>query len=79
MPIEPRIYPEPQPERLQTAVRGVCGVLLGVVVATVVWMRNGGFGLAATIVLFAAAIAIGILGAIRHGDAFWIRVVRRRR
>ena len=79
MAIEPRIYPQPQPDRLQTVVRGVCGALLGVVVAAVVWMRNGTLGLAATIVLFAACIAVCTFGVIRHGDASWIRVLRRGR
>ena len=79
MPIEPRIYPEPQPDRLQAVVRGVCGGLLGAVVAAVAWMRNGSLGFVATIVLFAACIAVCTLGAIRHGDAFWVRVLRRRR
>ena len=59
--------------------RGVCGALLGVGVAAVAWMRNGGFGLAATIMLFAACVAICTLGAIRQGDAFWVRVLRRSR
>ncbi len=79
MAIEPRIHPEPQPDRLQTVVRGVCGALLGVVVAAVAWMRNGTLGLTATIVLFAACIAACTFGAIRHGDAFWVSVLQRGR
>ena len=76
---EPRIYPGTPPERLQTVVRGVCGALLGAVGALVAWIRHGGYGLAATIVLFAVAIAICTIGAIRHGDDFWISVLGRGR
>ena len=76
---EPRIHPDTPPDRLQTAVRGACGALLGALVAAVAWIRHGGYGLAATIVLFAVVIAVCTVGAIRSGDAFWIRVLRRGR
>jgi len=79
MSIEPRIYPDPEIDRGTKIVRGICGALLGVVLALAAWFRFRGFGLLGTAVLFAASIGLCTVGAIRHGDAFWNGLLRRRR
>ena len=75
---DPRIYPDSGPDRLAIAVRGVCGGLLGLAVATGVWIRSGGFGPWGSVALFVTAIAGCAWGAIRHGDDFWLAVLKRR-
>jgi len=75
---EPKVYPEQQPDRLAIVVRGVCGALLGLAVAVVVWMRSGGFGLWGSAALFVASVIVCTLGSIRHGDSFWYGLLRRR-
>jgi hypothetical protein len=77
MSIEPKVYPDPKLDRQAILVRGVCGALLGVVLAIVIWMRNGGFGPVGSAALFGLSIAGCIFGSIRHGDTFWYRLLRR--
>ena len=79
MPLEPRIYPEPPRDTLQTAVRGVCGVLLGLVFGLVVWTKFGPFEAHGTIAEFIGCIVACAFGAIRHGDDFWVAVLGRGR
>jgi hypothetical protein len=74
---EPKVYPEPQPDRGATVVRGVCGALLGLAVAVVIWMRSGGLGLWSSVALFAASVVVCALGSIRYGDSFWYGLLRR--
>ena len=76
---EPKVYPEPQPDRGELVVRGVCGALLGLAAAVVIWMRSGGFGPWASVALFSAAVIVCTLGSIRHGDSFWYGLLRRGR
>ena len=73
---EPKVYPEPQPDRRAIVVRGVCGALLGLAAAAVIWMRSGGLGLWGSAALF---VIVCMLGSIRHGDLFWYGLLRRRR
>jgi len=75
----PKVYPEPQPDRGTTLVRGVCGALLGLAVAVVIWMRSGGFGLWGSVALFTASVIVGVFGSIRHGDSFWYGMLRHRK
>jgi hypothetical protein len=77
MSIEPKVYPDPKLDRQAIIVRGVCGALLGVVLAAVIWMRNGGFGPMGSAVLFGLSIIGCVFGSIRHGDTFWYRMLRR--
>ena len=79
MSTEPKILPDPQIDRGTAVVRGVCGALLGVVVACVFWIRCQGFGLLGSVLLFVASIAVCTLGAIRYGDEFWYGVLGRGR
>ncbi len=74
---EPKVYPDPQPDRAETVVRGVCGALLGLAVAVGIWMRCGGLGLWGSVALFAASVTGCTLGSIRHGDSFWYGLLRR--
>lgn len=74
---ELKVYPEPQSDRGANVVRGVCGALLGVTAAVVIWMRCGGLGLWGSAALFAASVAVCTLGSIRHGDSFWYGLLRR--
>lgn len=76
---EPKVYPEPQPDKGTTVVRGVCGALLGLALGVLIWMRSGGFGLWGTIALFAACVIVCTVGSIRHGDSFWYGLLRRPR
>lgn len=76
---EPKVYPDPQTDRLALMVRGVCGAILGLVIAVVIWMRGGGFSPWATVALFAVSVAGCALGSIRHGDSFWHSALRRQR
>ena len=76
---EPKVYPATQPERGAIVVRGVYGVLLGIAVGAVIWMRVGGFGLWGSAGLFAASIFVCTLGSIRYGDSFWYGLLRRGR
>ena len=75
---DPIIYPDPAPDREGDVVRGVCGLVLGVVVAAITWIRLGGMGLWASVALFAAVVAGCVWGSIRHGDAFWKHMLRLR-
>ena len=80
MTIEPRSYPDPPPpDRDAIVVRGVCGVLLGIGVGAILWIRLGGLGPAASILLFMITVAGCAWGSVRHGDSFWVAVLRRRR
>ena len=76
---EPKVYPEPKSERGAIVVRGVCGVLLGLAAALVIWIRSGGLGLWGSVALFAASVIVCTLGSIRHGDSFWYGLLRRPR
>jgi len=76
---EPKVYPEPQPDRGQFVVRGVCSILLGLAAAVVIWMRSGGLGLWRSVALFATSVILCALGSIRHGDSFWYGLLRRPR
>ena len=75
---ERKVYPEQQPDRGAIVVRGVCGALLGLAAAVVIWMRSGGFGLWGSVALFAASVIVCTLGSIHHGDSFWYGLLRRR-
>lgn len=76
---EPKVYPEPQPDRGAIVVRVVCGALLELAAAAVIWMRSGGFGLRSSVALFAAAVIVCTFGSIRHGDSFGYGLLRRPR
>ena len=76
---EPKVYPQPQSDRGAIVVRGICGALLGLAAAVVIWMRSGGLGLLGSVALFAGAVILCTLGAIRHGDSFWYGLLRRPR
>lgn len=76
---EPRVYPERQPDRGTIVVRGICGAVLGLAVAVLIWMRSGGFGLWGSIALFTASVIVCTVGSVRHGDSFWYGVLRRPR
>jgi len=76
---EPKVYPDPQTDRLAVIVRGVCGAILGLVIAAVIWMRGRGFGPWGTAALIAGSVVGCALGSIRHGDSFWYSVLRRQR
>jgi hypothetical protein len=79
MSIEPKVYPDPEVDREAVIVRGACGALLGVFVAVGIWMRYRGVGPVGSVALFAGSIAVCCVGSIRHGDAFWYALLRRRR
>ena len=76
---DPKVYPEPQADRGAIVVRGVCGALLGLAVAVVIWMRCEGLGLWGSVALFAGSIIVCTLGSIQHGDSFWHSLLRRPR
>ena len=76
---EPKVYPDLQTDSLAIIVRGVCGVVLGLVVAAGIWMRCGGFGPWASVALFSGSLVGCTLGSIRHGDSFWYGLLRRPR
>ena len=79
MSTKPKVYSESQPDREAVIDREVCGVLLGAAVAGVIWMRSGGFGTLASVFLFAGSVVVCAFGAIRHGDSFWLALLRLRR
>ncbi len=74
---EPKVYPDSQNDRLTIIVRGVCGAILGLVVAAGIWVRCGGIGPWGSVALFAGAVIGRALGSIRHGDSFWYSLLRR--
>ena len=74
---EPKVYPDPQDDRLTIIVRGVCGVILGLVIAAGIWVRCRGFGPWGSAALFAGVVSGCTLGSIRYGDSFWHSVLRR--
>jgi hypothetical protein len=76
---ESRVYPERPPDRGTIVVRGICGAVLGLAVAVLIWMRSGGFGLWGSIALFTASVIVCTVGSVRHGDSFWYGVLRRPR
>ena len=76
---EPKVYPEPQPDRGAIVVRGVCGAMLGLAAAAVIWMRSGGLGLWGSVAMFVLSVVVCTVGSILHGDSFWYRMLRRRR
>ena len=76
---EPKVYPEPQRDQAASIVRGVCGALLGLAGAVVIWMRSGGFGLWGSVALFGGSVIVCTLGSLRHGDSFWYGLRRRPR
>ena len=78
MSADPKLYPDPRPEREAVVIRGACGVVLGLVAAGCIWMRSGGLGPLASVALFVAAVVGCAWGSIRHGDTFWYAVLRRR-
>lgn len=75
---DPKIYPDPVPDREGAVVRGVCGLVLGFVVAASIWMRVGGLGLWASVSLFLVVVVGCAWGSVRYGDAFWYDVLGRR-
>jgi len=77
MSSEPKVYPDQKTDCLAIVVRGVCGAILGLVLAGVIWMRCGGFGPWGTAALFAVSVTGCSLGSIRHGDSFWYGLLRR--
>ena len=76
---QPVAYPDPDPasDRLGLVVRAVCGLLLGVVLGFLVWLRAR-FDLVPGLAVMAASMAVCALGSARWGDAFWVAVLRRR-
>ncbi|HEX7687037.1 MAG TPA: hypothetical protein VF453_04995 [Burkholderiaceae bacterium] len=74
----PRTYPDPKPARGAMLVRGVCGAALGVVMAVGIWIKAGGLGWWPSVVVGLGACGTRAFGSMRHGDAFWFRVLRRR-
>jgi hypothetical protein len=79
MSIEPKDYRDPAVDREAAIVRGVCGAVLGVVIALGIWIRCSGLGPWSSAALFAGSIVVSVIGAIRHGDSFWYGSLRRRR
>lgn len=75
---EPIVYPDTKPDRLAVIVRGVCGAALGAGMGVVLWLRVGGLDGRASLALFVVTAAFCTWGAIRHGDAFWLSVLRKR-
>lgn len=71
-----KVYPDPQSERGEIVVRGVCGALLGLAVAVGIWMRCGGLGLWGSMALFGAFVTGCTLGSIHHCDSFWYGLIR---
>jgi hypothetical protein len=70
--IDPKVYPDPpEPDRLAVGVRAVCGALLGLVLATVLWMRLGGLGPWSSLVEFSGVVAFCVCSAVKYGDSFW--------
>lgn len=66
--------PDPQPERIVLIVRAVCGLLAGLFVAGVSWLKYlSGLGTWPTVLWFAAWGAAFAWLAMRLGDAFWER------
>lgn len=74
---DPKVYPDPQADRLAMIVRGVCGAILGLALAGVIWMRCGGLGPWITAAIFAGSVVRCVLGSVRHGDSFWYGLLRR--
>lgn len=73
---EPKVYPEPQSDRGTIVVLAVCGALLGVAAAVVIWVRSGGLSLWDSVDLFAVSAIVCTLGSIRHRDSFWYGLLR---
>ena len=77
-PQEEKLFlPDPEPEPIVVKVRAVCGGLAGIVVAGVAWIRLGGLGPVLTGLLFIGVPAVFGYLAIRYGDEFWERWIRR--
>jgi hypothetical protein len=76
---DPKVYPEPPSDRGAIVVRGVCGAVLGLAVAVVIWMRSGGVGPWGSVALFAASVIVCTFGSIHHGDSFCYRLLRSRK
>lgn len=69
---DPKIYPAPpEPDRLTIGIRTVFGGLLGLVLATVLWMRLGGLGPLSSLVEFSGIVAFCVGAAVKYGDSFW--------
>ena len=77
MNTEPKAYPDPEPDPQALLVRGICGAALGAAMALAAWLRHGGMGVLASVVVFALSMAGCAWGAIRHGDAFWTDLLGR--
>ncbi len=73
---EHKVYTDPRNDRLTIVVRGVCGAILGLVVAAAIWVRGGGFDPWGSATLFAGSVIVFTLGSIRYGDSFWYRLRR---
>ncbi|MBW8848678.1 MAG: hypothetical protein JF607_27425 [Burkholderiales bacterium] len=76
-PREEKLFlPDPEPEPIVVKVRAVCGGLAGLFAAAVIWLKLGGAGPIATVLLFIGAPVLTAYGAVRYGDAFWERWIR---
>ena len=77
MDTEPKAYPDPEPDPRALLVRGVCGAMLGAAIALLAWVRHGGMGPLASLVVFSVSMIACAWGAIRHGDAYWTDLLGR--
>jgi len=74
----PVVYPDPDPasDRFGLIVRAVCGLLLGVVLGFLLWVRAR-FDPVPGLAVMALSMIACAFGSARWGDAFWVAVLRR--
>ena len=68
------IYP-PEPDRLEKAVRAICGALFGPIPVFFVWLWFGPFSSMVTWSMVLASMVVCSLCAVRQGDVFWRRAL----
>jgi len=76
---EPRIYPDPpEPDAVAKGVRAVFGGLLGLALSAGLWIRLGGPGLWATLIVATLTVGFCVCAAVKFGNSFWGSLPRRR-
>ena len=75
MPEGPFVLRDPQRDPLERRVRLVCGALLGLLVALLLWFQFGPFSPLVWILVLLVCASGGALLALRYGDNFWHQAI----